>query len=145
APAARLDELRLTAYCDRLDAELRLGLYAEALPELEALASEHPMRENIAALLMRALYAAGRQADALATYERVRKTLADQLGVDPSAELSRVHVAVLRNDPALSPGPAISGQGSGLSAVKPEPTTTRTNLRSRLTSFVGREEEVRRL
>ena len=136
APAARLDELRLTALCDRLDAELGLGLHAEALPELEALSTEHPLRENIAALLMKALYAAGRQADALAVHERIRTALADQLGIDPSEHLAAVHLAVLRNDPALS-------RGAG--SPSPLPEQRRTNLRSRLTSFVGREEEVARI
>uniref|UniRef100_UPI00189206E9 AfsR/SARP family transcriptional regulator n=1 Tax=Catenulispora rubra TaxID=280293 RepID=UPI00189206E9 len=150
APAARLDELRLSALCDRLDTELRLGLHVEALPELEALLAEHPLRENIAALLVKALYAAGRQADALAVYERVRATLADQLGIDPSEQLTAVHLAVLRNDPALTPAAAAAGSlddaapGSG-SASSAEPARRRTNLRARLTSFVGREEEVARI
>lgn len=131
APAARLDELRLTALTDRLDAELRLGHAAEALAELEALGAEHPLRENIAALHVRALYAVGRQADALAVYERVRRALADQLGIDPSKELAEVHLAVLRSDPALAP-PALDH-------------APRTNLKTRLTSFVGRDDEVARI
>jgi predicted ATPase/DNA-binding SARP family transcriptional activator len=131
APAARLDELRLAALTDRLDAELRLGQSAEALAELEALSAEHPLRENIAALHVRALYAVGRQADALAVYEQVRRALADQLGIDPSKELAEVHLAVLRSDPALAP-PALEH-------------APRTNLKARLTSFVGRDEEVARI
>ncbi|MEY9862178.1 putative ATPase/DNA-binding SARP family transcriptional activator [Catenulispora sp. GAS73] len=131
APAARLDELRLAALTDRLDAELRLGQAAEALAELEALGAEHPLRENIAALHVRALYAVGRQADALAVYEQVRRALAEQLGIDPSKELAEVHLAVLRSDPALAPA-----------AVEHAP---RTNLKTRLTSFVGRDEEVARI
>ncbi|MEY9861690.1 putative ATPase/DNA-binding SARP family transcriptional activator [Catenulispora sp. GAS73] len=146
APTARLDELRLGALCDRLDTELRLGLHAEALPELEALLAEHPLRENIGVLLMKALYAAGRQADALAAYERVRATLSDQLGIDPSEQLTAVHLAILRNDPALTPvaagSPENAAPGSGPFS---EPTRRRTNLRARLTSFVGREEEVARI
>ncbi|MBS2540267.1 AfsR/SARP family transcriptional regulator, partial [Catenulispora sp. NF23] len=151
APAARLDEMRLTALCGRLDAELRLGLHTEALPELEALAAEHPLRENIAALLMRALYADGRQAHALAVHERVRTALADQLGIDPSAELTRIHLAVLRNDPALTADTSTStGTGTARPASEhtPDPAATitrRTNLRARLTSFVGRDEEVTRI
>ena len=148
APAARLDELRLTALCDRLDAELHLGLHTEALPELEALAAEHPLRENIAALLVRALYAAGRQADALAAYDRVRTALADQLGVDPSGHLAAAHLAVLRNDPALTPAPAPAfGTAAAPSTAEPQLSALprRTNLRARLTSFVGRDEEVARI
>ena len=135
APATRLDELRLAALCDRLDADLRVGRHAEALAELEALAAEHPLRENIAALHVRALYGAGRQADALAVYEGVRAALADQLGIDPSKDLADLHLAVLRNDPSLAP--AVSGA--------PKAPAPKTNLRTSLTSFVGREEEVRRI
>jgi predicted ATPase/DNA-binding SARP family transcriptional activator len=131
APAARLDELRLAALIDRLDAELRLGHCEEALAELEALGAEHPLRENIAALHVKALYAVGRQADALAVYESVRRALADQLGIDPSKELAEVHLAVLRSDPALAPAPAEQAP--------------RTNLKARLTSFVGRDEELTRI
>ncbi|GAA1981443.1 BTAD domain-containing putative transcriptional regulator [Catenulispora subtropica] len=131
APAARLDELRLAALIDRLDAELRLGHSAEALAELEALGAEHPLRENIAALHVKALYAVGRQAEALAVYENVRRALADQLGIDPSKELAEVHLAVLRSDPALTPPTADQ--------------TPRTNLKARLTSFVGRDEELTRI
>ena len=131
APAARLDELRLAALVDRLDAELRLGQAAEALAELEALGAEHPLRENIAALHIKALYTVGRQAEALAVYENVRAALADQLGIDPSKELADVHLAVLRSDPALAP--PVTGQAP------------RTNLKARLTSFVGRDEELKRI
>ncbi|NUR60801.1 MAG: AfsR/SARP family transcriptional regulator [Catenulispora sp.] len=131
APAARLDELRLAALVDRLDAELRLGQAAEALAELEALGAEHPLRENIAALHVKALYAVGRQAEALAVYENVRTALADQLGIDPSKELADVHLAVLRSDPALAPPMADQAP--------------RTNLKARLTSFVGRDEELKRI
>ncbi|MFL6110308.1 MAG: BTAD domain-containing putative transcriptional regulator [Catenulispora sp.] len=133
APAARLDELRLAALTDRLAAELRLGQAAEALAELEALGAEHPLRENIAALHVKALYAVGRQAEALAVYENVRRALADQLGIDPSKELAEVYLAVLRSDPALTPPPSAPGHAP------------RTNLKARLTSFVGRDEELTRI
>ena len=139
--AARLDDLRLAAVRDRIDADLRLGRHGEAVPELEALAIEHPLREDIAALLVKALYAAGRQADALAAYDRVRGALADQLGIDPSKALADVHLAVLRNDPALTPAPA-STSGTGTRAGPP---ARHGNLRGSLTSFVGRAEEVTRI
>ena len=139
--AARLDDLRLAAVCDHIDAGLRLGRAAEAVPELEALVIEHPLREDIAALLVKALYAAGRQADALAAYERVRGALADQLGIDPSKALAEVQLAVLRNDPALTPAP-VSASSSG---PRPAPPARHSNLRSSLTSFVGRVEEVTRI
>jgi predicted ATPase/DNA-binding SARP family transcriptional activator len=135
APAARLTELRLSTIEDRIEAELKLGASgADVLAELEELAAEHPLRERLVALLVRALYAAGRPADALAAYERARNLLADQLGVDPSPALAALHVAILRGDPDLVPAP-----------VPTPDATPRTNLRAALTSFVGREEDVVRV
>ena len=135
--AARLDDLRLAAVCDHIEAGLRLGRHSEAVPELEALTIEHPLREDIAALLVKALYAAGRQADALAAYDRVRGALADQLGIDPSKALTHVRLAVLRNDPALTSTPEPPST--------PKAATRHSNLRSSLTSFVGRTDEVARI
>ncbi|SDD95793.1 Predicted ATPase [Actinokineospora iranica] len=122
APAiARLTELRTAAREDRLDAEIRAGRHADAITELRALAAEHPLRERPTALLIHALSLAGRQADALAEYERARRTLADELGVEPSAELRDLHVAVLRGEVARAPG---------------------RRLPVALTSFVGRQAEL---
>ena len=127
--ATRLEERRLTATEDRIEAELALGASAAVLPELEALAAEHPLRERLQGQLVRTLYAAGRQADALAAYEEVRRLLADELGVDPSPALREVHLQVLRADPALGGG---------------DPTGP-TNLPASFTSFLGRDDDVRRL
>ena len=132
APAARWEELRLACLDDRIEADLQLGRHADAVPELEALVGEHPLRERFRALLVRALAGAGRQAEALAAYETTRAMLADQLGVDPSAELQAVHLAVLRGD--LAPRPA---------AAAPRPL--RGNLRASLTSFVGRDDDIERI
>ncbi|GAA5026212.1 BTAD domain-containing putative transcriptional regulator [Actinopolymorpha pittospori] len=134
AAGVRLDGLRLAATEDRLEADLACGRQAEVLPVLERLAAAHPLRERLQGQLMRALYAAGRQADALVAYERVRTALADQLGVDPGTELAEVHLALLRQDPDLRP--------AVLAAASQEP---RSNLRTPLTSFVGREAELRSL
>ncbi|MEU7836291.1 BTAD domain-containing putative transcriptional regulator [Nonomuraea sp. NPDC049129] len=123
----RLAELRLSAAEQRLELELAEG--ADVLAELRPLAAAHPLRERLQGLLMRALYAAGRQADALDAYERTRRTLADELGVDPSAELAEVHLSLLRHDPRH----------------QPRRRTRRTNLRAQVTSFVGREEELAQL
>ncbi|WP_236796361.1 BTAD domain-containing putative transcriptional regulator [Amycolatopsis sp. GM8] len=123
APAARLAEIRLAAMEDRFAAELELGRHTDVLADLEAAGTENPLRERLAALRMRALYAAGRQPDALAVYEHVRATLADELGVDPSDELQQVHLAVLRGEIA-----------------KPRPE--HDHLPVRLTSFVGRDREL---
>jgi predicted ATPase/DNA-binding SARP family transcriptional activator len=134
-PAARLAELRVAVFEDRIEADLRLGRHAELVPELEALTAEDPLRERLSSQLMRALYGTGRQADALAAYDRLRRRLADDLGIDPSPDLEQVHLAVLRQDPLLLPATAPPAMS--------EPP--RTNLRAQLTSFVGRTEEVARL
>ncbi|WP_067178614.1 AfsR/SARP family transcriptional regulator [Microtetraspora niveoalba] len=103
AQAARLDELRLTAAEDHAQATLALGGHRELVAPLQGLVAAHPLRERLHGLLMRALYASGRQAEALARYEELRRRLADELGADPSAELAAVHIAMLRGDPALAP------------------------------------------
>ena len=100
-PVARLEELRLAATEDRIEADLALGRGAELAPEAEELATAHPLRERLRGQLMRVLYLAGRQGDALAVYEDTRQVLAERLGVDPSPALSAVHLAILRADPEL--------------------------------------------
>jgi len=94
----RLSELRLAATEDRIEADLALGRGSALVPEVEELATEHPLRERLRGQLMRALYAAGRQADALRVYEDIRQALADGLGVDPSPALAAVHLAILRGE-----------------------------------------------
>jgi DNA-binding SARP family transcriptional activator len=81
-PVARLEELRLAATEDRIEADLALGRGAELAPEAEELATAHPLRERLRGQLMRVLYLAGRQGDALAVYEDTRRVLAERLGVD---------------------------------------------------------------
>lgn len=105
AEAARLDELRLTALEQRIDAELALGRHSGVVAELERLTRAHPFRERLHCQLMLALYRSGRQADALAVGSWVRQRLADELGVDPSPALREVETAILRHDPALSTTP----------------------------------------
>jgi peptide/nickel transport system substrate-binding protein len=97
----RLEEERLAALENRIDAELRLGYGAELVPQLEQLAAEHPERERLAAALMLALYRAGRQTDALATYQAVRRRLAAELAVEPGPELRDLEQRILRHDPTL--------------------------------------------
>ena len=92
---ARLAGLRLVALEARIDADLALGRHAELVPELQALVAEEPLRERLRAQLLLALYRDGRQAEALAEYARARKTLVDELGVEPGPELARAHRAVL--------------------------------------------------
>ena len=101
AEAARLEESRLAAWEDRLEAELELGRQSQVVGELESLVAKHPLRERPVGLLMLALYRGGRQADALDAYRRARETLVEELGIDPSPELQRLEQAILRQDSEL--------------------------------------------
>ncbi|WP_216212888.1 BTAD domain-containing putative transcriptional regulator [Amycolatopsis aidingensis] len=125
AAARHLDELRLAATEDRIEAELALGEHRSLIPELRGLIGSHPLRERLRAQLMRALHAEGRQADALAEFEAARHALAEQLGIDPSAELAAAHLAVLR--------------------AEPPPAAPQASLPGQLTSFVGRQDELARV
>jgi DNA-binding SARP family transcriptional activator/pimeloyl-ACP methyl ester carboxylesterase len=98
---ARLDELRLAALEDRIDADLALGRHADLPAELESLVGRHPLRERLRAQLMLALYRSGRQAEALEVYQDARRALTDELGIEPGRELQELQQAVLRHDPAL--------------------------------------------
>jgi DNA-binding SARP family transcriptional activator/DNA-binding beta-propeller fold protein YncE len=99
----RLDELRLAALEDRIEAELALGRDSEVVPELRALAVEHPLRERLRAQLMLALYRTGRQSEALQCYREARRLLAGELGIDPGPELRSLEKAILAQDPSLAP------------------------------------------
>ncbi|MGH3132656.1 MAG: ATP-binding protein, partial [Gaiellaceae bacterium] len=102
AEIARLEELRLVALEERIEADLRLGGKEEVLAvELEALAFAHPYRERLRGQYIRALYRAGRQADALAAYQEARRTLREQLGIDPGPALKRLERQILQQDAAL--------------------------------------------
>jgi len=121
--AARLEELRAVAVEALADAHARRGRAADDVALLAELAEQDPLRESVAVRLVGALYAAGRQADALAAYDRCARALADELGVDPTPALRRVHAAVLAQEPL----PATPG------------TVLPTHLPPRNRSFVGRE------
>ncbi|MBL1083632.1 tetratricopeptide repeat protein [Streptomyces actinomycinicus] len=98
AERLRLSEHRLTLVQDKAECQLRLGRHAEVVGELFALSETHPHNESLAALLMRALYAGNRQADALSVFAKVRRRLVQEQGAEPGGELRRVHEAVLRAD-----------------------------------------------
>ncbi|GAB3980385.1 AfsR/SARP family transcriptional regulator [Plantactinospora veratri] len=103
AAAIRLDELRLAAVEDRVAAELDIAGAGPSVAELRELVAAYPLRERLRGQLIRALHVGGRRAEALATFEEARRLLAAELGTDPSPELAALHVAVLRDDPALLP------------------------------------------
>jgi DNA-binding SARP family transcriptional activator len=102
---ARLEELRLLALEERIEADLSLGRHAQLVPELEAFVAEHPLRERVRGQLIVALYRCERQADALQAYRDGRRLLADELGLEPSPELRELERSILRHDPGLSPPP----------------------------------------
>jgi DNA-binding SARP family transcriptional activator len=97
----RLGELRSAVSEERADAMLGLGRHEEILADLTAMVAENPLRERMRGLLMLALYRSGRQAEALRVFAEGRRVLAEELGIDPGAELSRIHQQVLTTDPAL--------------------------------------------
>ena len=101
--AVRLEERRLAALEDRIEAELALGRHAELVGELQALVAAHPLRERLHGQLMLALYRSGRQADALAAFQRARDRLVEELGIDPSRALQERERAILAQDPDLAP------------------------------------------
>ncbi|TDD88659.1 hypothetical protein E1293_05985 [Actinomadura darangshiensis] len=102
AEAQRLAEARFGAVRDRIDAGLRLGRHAALVPELCALTGRHPLREELWARLMTALYRSGRQADALRAFADARRVLAEEAGLDPGPALRELQRAVLACDPALA-------------------------------------------
>jgi DNA-binding SARP family transcriptional activator len=99
----RLDELRLAAQEELLDAELELGNHAAVVAEAEPLVHEHPLRERVRGQLMLGLYGSGRQAEATASYREARLLLRDELGLDPGPELQALYESILRQDSSLLP------------------------------------------
>jgi predicted ATPase/DNA-binding SARP family transcriptional activator len=166
APIARLAEAQIAAIEERLAVRLSLDDAGSIVAELDALAAAHPLRERPHQLLITALAGSGRSADAVAVYIRLRDRLADELGLDPSAELTATYAAMLRGErPPLGPGvtslapalpapiltrPASLGRGSppANDAASPDGAADKArvspmgNLRSAVTSFVGRAAEV---
>jgi len=106
--ADRLDEARLQAVEDRIEADLGRGHERDVVPELRALIAEHPFRERLRGQLMRALFAAGRQTEALDVYRETRTLLDEELGLEPGAELRDLERRILSHDPRLEPEPAAS-------------------------------------
>ncbi|WP_327089301.1 AfsR/SARP family transcriptional regulator [Nonomuraea sp. NBC_01738] len=133
APAVHLEERHLAALGDRIEADLRTGGQRAAIVELEALTRAHPLRERLHGQLMRALAADGRQAEALAAFERARVTLADELGTDPSPELAALHQALLRGEiraaeTRRAPAPLTTFVGRDADAAEVAALLTRARL-----------------
>jgi DNA-binding SARP family transcriptional activator len=121
AEIARLEEARMAALEDRIEAELALGAHSALVPELETHVRAHPARERLWAQLMFALYRSGRQADALERYRRARRILIDEFGIEPGRDLKDIEHAILTQDPALDvPAPA-ADMGEGQSASGRDP------------------------
>ncbi|WP_165367353.1 BTAD domain-containing putative transcriptional regulator, partial [Phytoactinopolyspora endophytica] len=128
AQTVRLEDARVAAVEDHAQARLELGDFRAVVAELEQVAAAYPLRERPRAQLMRALYGAGRQADALAVYEDLRHSLAEGLGTDPSPDVAELHLAILRADDSLTDNAA---------------ATATVGLPAQLTSLVGRDDDVR--
>ncbi|MCX5406425.1 winged helix-turn-helix domain-containing protein [Streptomyces sp. NBC_00335] len=162
---ARLEEQRITAYEDLAEARLELGEHRQLADDLAGPAAAHPLRQRLRGSQMRALYRAGRQSEALAVYAQLRELFAEELGIDPGAELSALYEAILRQDPALGPalGPATEPSpaapaGPGAAPGPPERAVRGGgaygggrayggggNLPTPVSSLVGREEAVTRV
>ncbi|WP_079184617.1 BTAD domain-containing putative transcriptional regulator [Streptomyces uncialis] len=125
----RLEELRLTVLEDQAEVRLTLGEHLALAPELGELVARHPLRERLRMAQMRALYRAGRQGDALWSFQELRRRLAEELGVSPGPAVTALHEAVLRQEPHLAP-PTV------------ESLSCRTNLPAPLTSLIGRRKAV---
>ncbi|MFG3228698.1 BTAD domain-containing putative transcriptional regulator [Kitasatospora sp. NPDC048194] len=161
-PAARLEAQREEARRHRITADLGLGRAAELVAELAELCERQPLDEPLQLLMLRALHESGRTAEALRHYERTRRTLAEELGVDPGRRLQSLYAELLASAepvripsptptapapaaapaPAPAPAPASAPAAAPAPAPAPEPPRAAGNLRGRLTSFVGRESDL---
>jgi DNA-binding SARP family transcriptional activator len=158
--AERLADLRLDAAELRITAELACGSHAQVIPELRRLLADHALRENLWLLLMRALDGAGRHAEALEAYGQARSVLAEELGVDPGAELRQCYAELLAKDDALtrdagdapgsiSAGTVTAGSPPPAPAVA-EPRVARSvpapaQLPADVADFTGREDQIKHL
>jgi predicted ATPase/DNA-binding SARP family transcriptional activator/tetratricopeptide (TPR) repeat protein len=165
ADVARLEEARLAAVEDRVEADLACGRHASLVSELDGLVAAHPLRERLCGQRMLALYRCGRQADALQAYQDLRTRLDDELGIDPSPAVQRLQQEILRQEPGLDwrppaaertagaarpAGPELDAPTSGGVASgrgRPRPPAAAegpvpVRLPAETTSFIGRESEL---
>jgi DNA-binding SARP family transcriptional activator/MoxR-like ATPase len=147
----RLEEARMAALEGRIAADLALGRHDALVSELMGLVEAHPMREQLRAQLMTALYRVGRQADALAQYRRGRAILAEELGIDPSSALTEVFQSILSGDPALTAPTRPPSQPQSLpQPPRPSPLLSRRQVRPAMlpacvADFTGRGPQLREL
>jgi hypothetical protein len=142
--AERLDELRLQVRRMLVEARLSAGEHAQLVPGLEQMLAETPLDEQLHAMLMVALYRAGRQADALTAYHRLRHILGEELGIDPGQRLRELQAAILRQDPSLdapAPTPAALTPAAAVPVMRQAPTPAQ--LPSAVAGLAGRSEQCR--
>jgi DNA-binding SARP family transcriptional activator/tetratricopeptide (TPR) repeat protein len=139
--AGRLELLWIQVKRAYLEARLGAGEHVQLLPDLERLVVDHPLDEQIHGQLMLALYRSGRQADALAAYQHLRRTLDEELGIDPSQALRVLETAILRQDPALDPPPAPAAALRQPALAQPA-VPIPAQLPSVLPDFAGRDAEL---
>ena len=140
AEIARLEELRLDAIEDRIEADLALGRSADLVSELEVLVIDNPLRERLRGQLMLALYRAGRQADALEVFNDTRTALDEELGLAPSPHLQRLQAAILRQEPALEVSTKTTTRREA-----PEPDEAASEVRKTVTVMMARRPSIRGL
>jgi DNA-binding SARP family transcriptional activator len=145
AEIARLEELRLDAVEERVDADLALGNAAELVGELETLIRDHPLRERLRGQLMLALYRSGRQAEALEAYRQTRVILDEQLGLTPSPPLERLHTAILRQEPALEVSTGLAAAERSAKAAPVEGVPAPSEVRKTVTVLTARVQGARGL
>jgi predicted ATPase/DNA-binding SARP family transcriptional activator len=147
--AIRLEELRWSATEGRIELLLRAGRHGAAVSDLAELVQRMPLRERIHELRVLALYRSGRQADALRAYEHARRTLADELGIDPGPALRELERAVLRQAPELDWNPPESAMTASTASGRTEPPASRAGVTGRvpvpLSPLIGRDAELARL
>lgn len=144
AESGRLEDLRLAAFEERVEADLALARHADLIGELDASVAENPHRERLRGQLMLALYRSGRQAEALQAYQAARHALVDELGIEPSAQLQRLEKQILTHDAALeSPPRSPSGTATFFSSslpFQPTPLVGRERELDELVRLVRREQ-----
>jgi DNA-binding SARP family transcriptional activator len=141
AAAVQLEELRIAAVEDRIEAELTVGRHTELVCELSALVSRHPLQERLRGQLMLALYRSGRQAEALQAYQAARQVLLEELGIEPGRGLRQLQQAILTGDPALEP----ASDRVRAAAATPSAQVPPAQLPADVADFTGRGRHLRQL